>query len=115
MQLVINETSMVHIQANMFFAGNILEKSTLANRDKLGNITLQTGLKVGFFVGFFHPPEENLIANTKKSYTPMNRFVNEYKMCYKRNGLKSWLFGWFLAPLCDNHECMYICISLSLV
>ena len=48
----------------------------------------ETGFKVGCFVNFFHPPEKNL---PMQKVISMSRFANQYKMCYKRNGLESWL------------------------
>ena len=36
-------------------------------------------------------------------------------MCYKRNGVKSLLFGWFLAPSCDDHECAYACMRIAIL
>ena len=64
------------------------------------------GLKVGF-VGFLHPHEENLPI---QKGTPL---LTNTKMCYKRNGLKNWLFGWFPAPLCDDHKCVYACMHAT--
>ena len=67
------------------------------------------GLKVGYFVGFLHPPEENLPI--QNSYIDAIGLLTNTKTC-KRNRPKSWLFGWSLAPSCDDHEFAYACVSL---
>ena len=45
------------------------------------------GLKVGCFIGFLYSPEENFPIHVQK-VTLMNKFVNKYKICYKRTGSK---------------------------
>ena len=69
----------------------------------------ETGSKLDCFIGFFHVLEE-IVATDEQVYSLAN-----IKTCYKRNGPKSLLFGWFLPPSFDNHECAYACALLSFV
>ena len=108
----------MHIQANTFVCTkSSIKDKTLGKVKATGKFVnqykneLQASRLVVSLVSFTHLRK---ICQYKKVIS-MSRFANQYKTCYKRNGLKSWLFCWFLSPSCDDHECAYACISLSFV
>ena len=50
------------------------------------------------------------LKNCKVRQKFSHQSVNQYKNVL--NWLEILLFGWFLAPLCDDHECTHMYIAI---